>query len=625
MDGEKINYVERLLVWVFVIGFCLLWSISVTGSALGATLAATTAKLKKLSITGPGRVNENSTANYTATALFQDGTSVDVTAVVTWVAKSTVATISGGTLSTREVTGDQTIAIGAKLSSGGTKVSASAQVTIVDVDAVSIPAPSSGGGSHSGRFSKFEGTKTCLQCHSAQGNEMFQSVHYQWKGATTDLVDPAAAMEGKLGGINDFCIFPDINWIGKLTAVDGTKVDGGCARCHAGLGEKPSPTVSQAQLQNIDCLICHSPSYKRKVDLVGGVYRFVPDETAMGTTALAAATDIRLPTKDQCLNCHTKSGGGNNFKRGDLEEFHRNPTKDFDVHMASKGAGGKGLDCLSCHKSTVGHRVAGRGSDLKGRDAMDELSCNSCHSATPHSSGNINKHTARVNCTVCHIPTFAKVAPTDMERDWSLAPEVDPAKKLHDPHMVKQTNVVPEYKFWDGTSKFYNFGAQAVTGSSGRVMMSTPMGDITTPGAKIHAFKHHLGTQPMDPATERLLPLKIGLFFETGQLDAAVSQGVAAMGWSLPKGYTFVDTERYMGIFHEVAPKDKALQCASCHTTTNPRLNFKELGYVAKEPLNQLCSKCHERETYSFSKVHSKHVSDKKYDCSTCHPFSKAR
>ena len=625
MDGERINRFHKVLVWLLVIGFCLFWSLSVTRAAVGAERTTTNTRLERLTITGPGRVNENSTAVYKVTAVFRDGTNLDVTADATWTVMSTLAAMSGGTLTTHAVTADQTIGISARYNSGRNRGSTSAQVTIVDVNGPPPSPPPTGGGSHAGRFTTFEGTKTCLQCHSAQGNEMFQSVHYQWKGATTDLVDPAAAMEGKFGGINDFCIFPDINWIGKLTNVEGTQVDGGCARCHVGLGEKPSPTVSQAQLQNIDCLICHSPSYKRKVDLVGGVYRFVPDETAMNSTTLAAATDIKLPTKDQCLNCHSKSGGGDNFKRGDIEEFHRNPTKDFDVHMASAAAGGEGLDCLSCHKSTAGHRVAGRGSDLKGRDAMDELSCNSCHNAAPHSNGDINKHTARVNCTVCHIPIFAKVAPTDVERDWSLTAEVDPAKKLFDPHMVKQNNVVPEYKFWDGTSKFYNFGAQAVPGASGRVMMSTPMGNVNTPGSKIYAFKHHLGTQPMDPATNRLLPLKIGLFFESGQIGPAVTKGAEGVGWTLPQGYTFADTERYMGVFHEVAPKEKALQCATCHTTTNPRLNFKELGYVAKEPVNQLCSKCHERESYSFSSVHSRHVTRMNYDCNTCHLFSKAR
>ena len=41
------------------------------------------------------------------------------------------------------------------------------------------------------------------------------------------------------------------------------------------------------------------------------------------------------------------------------------------------------------------------------------MACTNCHGATPHAIYDIDKHTARVNCTVCHIPYFAKVAATD--------------------------------------------------------------------------------------------------------------------------------------------------------------------------------------------------------------------
>ncbi len=92
------------------------------------------------------------------------------------------------------------------------------------------------GKSHADRFTSFEGTKTCLACHKEQALEVHASVHYQWQGDTGDLIDSSTPKAGKLGGINDFCIYPDINWIGKLTNVNGALVDGGCAKCHAGLG-----------------------------------------------------------------------------------------------------------------------------------------------------------------------------------------------------------------------------------------------------------------------------------------------------------------------------------------------------------------------------------------------------
>ena len=480
--------------------------------------------------------------------------------------------------------------------------------------------------SHRGRIISFEGTRTCLQCHEDEAKAVHASVHYQWKGDAIEAHGLNSDVAGKLGGINDFCIYPDINWIGKLTNVDGVEVDGGCAKCHVGLGAKPDG-MTQNQLENIDCLVCHSGQYRRTVADVSGEFRFVPDETKMTTNTL----DITLPTNDTCLNCHTKAGGGNNFKRGDIEEAHRNPTRSFDVHMASAANGGAGLKCLDCH-TAADHRIAGRGTDLRPRDLEDPVNCTMCHSETPHDDSKLDKHTARVNCTVCHIPTFAKVAPTDMNRDWSKPGDPVPSTGLYEPHHDKGTNVVPEYRFFDGTSYFYQFGDPAVLGENGRVVMSAPMGSISKPGAKIHAFKHHLATQPVDPVSGALLPLKIGKFFMTGEIAGAVTAGAEAVGWNIDNGYGFAETERYMGLFHEVAPKEQALSCSSCHDSGS-RIDFAALGYTPKTTRNNraLCASCHENKSDEwrgneyFTKVHSKHVADKKFDCSQCHTFSAAR
>jgi hypothetical protein len=480
--------------------------------------------------------------------------------------------------------------------------------------------------SHRGRIMSFDGTRTCLQCHKNKAREVHASVHYQWKGDASEALGLTSTEAGKLGGINDFCIYPDINWIGKLTNVEGIQVDGGCAKCHVGLGAKPTADATESQLENIDCLVCHSDQYRRTVANVNGEFRFVPDTAQMASPTL----DITLPTNDTCLNCHTKAGGGNNFKRGDIEEAHRNPARSFDVHMASRSSGGAGLRCLDCH-TAASHRIAGRGTDLRPRDLPDPVNCSMCHTETPHDDSKLDKHTARVNCTVCHIPTFAKVAATDMDRDWSASGDLVTATGLYEPHHEKGTNVVPEYRFFNGTSYFYQFGDPAVPGENGRVVMSAPMGSIDEAGAKIHAFKHHLATQPIDPATDRLLPLKIGIFFSTGDIDGAVTAGAAAVGWGIGS-YEFAKTERYMGLFHEVAPKEQALSCSSCHDGDN-RLDFAALGYTPNSTRNgkPLCASCHQdksdewRGDEYFAKVHNKHVTDKKLDCSQCHIFSAAR
>ena len=572
--------------------------------------------LLMLTVSGAAEVGEGATARYAATAAYADGSTRDATAQATWSEDSAFATIEAGALTTVAVTGDQAVRVSASFTEGGVTRSGSVAVTIKDAPAVT--------GSHAGRFTSFEGTRTCLTCHLTEAQDMHGSVHYQWLGDASESTGLDSTRAGKLGGINDFCIYPDINWIGKLTTVEGVQVDGGCARCHAGLGAKPSAEATQAQLENIDCLLCHSPSYKRTVAQVDGQFRFVPNTAAMTVPLLQAAVDIRKPTSDTCLNCHTRAGGGNNYKRGDLEEAHRAATPDFDVHLASKASGGAGLACLSCHVES-GHRIAGRGVDMRERDLPDPVRCENCHGGTPHENSTLDRHTARVDCTSCHIPAFARVAATDMVRDWSLPGEVDPATRLYEPHMVKAAHVTPEYRFWNGRSEFYQFGSAAVPGADGRVVMAGPLGSISDAGAKIFPFKHHTGRQPADPSG-RLLPLKIGIFFSTGNIDAAIVEGAKAVNWTY-SGHQFAETERWMGIFHEVAPEEQALACASCHEG-GARLDFAALGYTPKATRNgkPLCQSCHgTKEKKSFYTLHDKHVRDKKLDCSSCHEFSAAR
>ena len=478
-------------------------------------------------------------------------------------------------------------------------------------------------GSHAGRFTTYNGTATCLTCHTQEAMAMHASAHYQWKGDASESDGLDSALAGKLGGINDFCIYPDINWIGKLTNAAGVRVDGGCGRCHTGLGKKPTATATQEQLENIDCLLCHSPNYKRTVELVNGSYAFVPDTANMTVSLYEAAIDIRLPDKNTCLNCHTRAGGGNNFKRGDIEEAHRNASYDFDVHLAPRSAGGAGFECTTCHQA-YNHRISGRGIDLRERDTPAAVTCDGCHGQRPHDSSEINRHTPRLNCNVCHIPYYAKAAPTDMNRDWSQPGDLNPSTLLYEPHMTMAAHVTPTYGFFNGRSRFYQFGSPAVPEADGRILMAGPQGNINEPGSKIQALKMHLGKQPIDPATHRLFPLKIGIFFQTGDINTAVAQGAAGVGWPY-NGHEFADTKRYMGLFHEVAPHDQALQCASCHEGGN-RLDFASLGYAPNPTRNgkPLCQSCHGAKTASFYPLHDKHVKDKQFDCSECHGFSRA-
>ena len=214
----------------------------------------TTKSLTGLSITGPATVLESSSATYAAIASFSDGTTQNVTATATWSDSSSYASIAAGVLTTAAVASDQTVTIGSSYTSGGVSRSASLSVTVQNAPDVT--------GSHAGRFTSFEGTKTCLSCHLDEAKAFHGSVHYQWSGDASESEGlGGAAKAGKMGGINDFCIYPDINWLGKLTTDRTSRVRGRRLRAlpHGAWREAVARPPRRPQLENIDCLICHSP------------------------------------------------------------------------------------------------------------------------------------------------------------------------------------------------------------------------------------------------------------------------------------------------------------------------------------------------------------------------------
>ncbi len=435
--------------------------------------------------------------------------------------------------------------------------------------------------SHQEYFEHYEGTKTCLECHEDEAETFFHSQHYQWRGDAPNIANADGQKLGKMNTINDFCTSPEANWIGVVTSPSGKVLSEGCSKCHAGFGLLPEETMSDAQLQNIDCLICHASGYRRSLyeDENGNLVRKpILWKNREGLDSVSKR--ISLPKNVMCLRCHSASGGGPNWKRGDIEYELAECDREHDVHMAEDGAG---LHCIDCHAGED-HRVIGRGADLSGTDAPGvALSCEKCHDADPHEEPMLNKHAARVNCTVCHIPLFAKVDPTDMFRDWSK-PHYNDELEKYEATIVLASNQVPTYAWFSGNTKAQLPGTPAQLDASGQIEMMVPLGGRSDPTSKIHAFKVHKGRLPVLAEKNWIIPIVVEEFFADGDMDKAVKNAAEEMYGISDAEYTWQDTVRYMGIFHGVEPAANALQCLDCHGV-NGRMPWVELGYE-KDPLS---------------------------------------
>ena len=433
---------------------------------------------------------------------------------------------------------------------------------------------------HQEYFEHYEGTATCLECHQEEAESFFHSQHYQWEGEAPGIVNANGRKLGKKNTMNDFCTNPEASWIGNSANAEGKIIAQGCSKCHAGLGKFPSSTLSREQLENIDCLICHASGYRRDLyqDEAGGwEWRPILWQNQRGLDAIAKR--ISLPERKMCLRCHAGAGGGPNFKRGDIEYELADCSSDFDVHMATAG---NNMHCIDCHGGED-HRVRGRGADLSGTDSPENpLFCADCHQEKPHNIVALDKHTEKVYCTVCHIPIFAKTDPTDMNRDWSTPLYHQEANK-YSATITFGKDVTPVYAWFNGKTRLAAMGDPIVPGDDGVITIMKPQGQRKDKDAKLYAFKLHTGMVPYLKDKQWISPLAVDEFFIDGDINKAVVEGAAAAYGIHDAAFEWVKVQRYMGIFHEVQPAAKALQCLDCHRDGG-RMDWKALGYK-KDPL----------------------------------------
>jgi hypothetical protein len=119
--------------------------------------------------------------------------------------------------------------------------------------------------------------------------------------------------------------------------------------------------------------------------------------------------------------------------------------------------------------------------------------------------------------------------------------------------------------------------------SNGDVIMARPVGDIGDPTSKIYAARLHRGRSPWDGTY--MLAFNVPTAKKTKNMTEAIR--VATGETHDPVQY--INSTRYMGIFHGVSPSEDALTCSDCHD--EHKLDYEALGYdVVKDASGNLVS-----------------------------------
>lgn len=428
-----------------------------------------------------------------------------------------------------------------------------------------------------------EVTSACISCHNGRHKEVMQSTHWNWE--RIEYVEGKGIRKiGKRNVLNNFCI-----------GISGNEQS--CNKCHIGYGYADAKFDFNNPL-NVDCLACHDNS-NTYVKAAGGAG--MPDSSV---NLSAVAQHVGKPLRTNCGTCHFFGGGGNNVKHGDLEQSLFDPQRAVDVHM---GTDGVDMQCVDCHTATK-HQMLGKMYSVSSMN-RSRVKCEQCHTELPHADDILNKHTVKVACQSCHIPTYAKVNPTKLYWDWSTAGKL----KNGQPFEEKDSNGVdvymsikgsfkwgkelkPDYVWFNGTASHYLIGDSV--NPRVPVKINQLFGSYDDPESKIYPVKIHRAKQIYDTEYKYLIQPKTvsnkkgdGGYWKEFNWQRAAEEGMKLVNLPYSGKYGFIETEMYWPVNHMVSPKEAAVQCSECHTRDEGRLASVEGFYMPGRDYNKVVEK----------------------------------
>jgi len=491
---------------------------------------------------------------------------------------------------------------------------------------------------HQGYFTEnpYVGTVQCLNCHGQIGDDVLETAHWKWEGTVANIAGFEGTIHGKKDLINNFCQAVPSN-------------EGRCAQCHIGYGWNDK-SYDFSNPRNIDCLACHDqtgtyskvPYPTPQQPIVGGP----PPGLNLTNVAKSVGLNGGVPPRAACVFCHSRAGGDDNVKHGDINSrfgltapgSDTNPDpfdRTEDVHM---GVDGGNFTCVRCHEADDRHGIAGfmYHSVDEGGDMQE---CTDCHAPSIHvgtSVENLLTFHERLACQVCHIPAIARKVATYTDWRWSMAGSPTPPPECAaTPTGVAANgsqrgtyntqkgcftwgqNVRPTLRYYNGKWNRMIMGYND-SFTTTPVDLGSPTATYRDADAKIYPFKKMTGNQAADsnPANRIILvphlygysttdtprggvnpywPIGLGIpagytgYNWIGALmdTAAYSPAYNGGDTSFSGTYDFVDTVMLLKVDHEVAPKEMAYgmggACGDCHL--NGQIDWAALGWTA-DPAN---------------------------------------
>jgi len=437
----------------------------------------------------------------------------------------------------------------------------------------------------------YEGTESCLDCHGNIGDDLLTTGHFKWEGVAANIEGFEGGVHGKNDVLNNFCIAVPSN-------------EARCTQCHIGYDYKDA-AYDFGDREKVDCLVCHdqTATYAKAKTSAGNPETGVD----LQLVAQSVAENSGVPTIDNCIDCHAKAGGGDNVKHGDLSMSMANTTREFDVHMGTDGAN---LECVACHQverdsegNMLSHGIGGMPYHSVDEGVMKQ--CDDCHGDrfNIHAGTSVESTIGRpghdsLACQACHIPAFARNTSTKVEWYWEEAGQnvdpipVDPAtgRPTYDKKkgtFVWANDVRPTLRYFNGKWEKFLINENDQYESLPAVL-ANPVGDYNDPNAMIYPFKKMIGNQPADANNNTILvPHLFGTaggpnpYWGKYDWNLALQDGAAVTGQTYTGTYEFVDTEMYLTVNHEVAPKEQAYgmggTCVDCHT--DDQIDWAGLGW----------------------------------------------